>query len=197
MQACAAPGFDPRLHSAANPFEFPPVAFRRPAFRRFKMRHRFTLFRPLDPQLAARLRLLIQRLRHRRRPAHLDERQHVHFEFAALVLNRQPVAHMNFARRLGRLSIRRNPAQLTRPGSQRARLKEPRGPKPLVDSHALKLFAGLKSGTLHQLDLRPCGSGHVSEVDGGTVRQRQRPRFRQHRHAFRAQPVDGLGQRPL
>ena len=44
----------------------------------------------------------------------------------------------DFPRRLGRLSVGFNPAELTRVRRERARLEEPRGPKPLVHSHAFR-----------------------------------------------------------
>src|SRR5207253_538694 len=57
---------------ASKPVDLAAVAFRWLALpQRFELRHRFTLFRQLQPQLPAPLGLPIQSLRHRGRAAHL------------------------------------------------------------------------------------------------------------------------------
>src|SRR5437016_1954090 len=100
------------------------------------MRHRLSLLHDLRPQLPARRRFSIERLRNRRRPTHLTETQDLHLIVAAVVLHLQHVADSNLPRRLGSLSVRLNPAQFTRPPRERPRLKESSGPEPLVHPHA-------------------------------------------------------------
>ena len=102
----------------------------------FEMRHRFALFRQLQPQLPARLCLTVERLRNCRRAARLAEGQDLHLKVAAVVLHLQQVADPDLTRSLGWLSVGLNPAELTYPCSERARLEESGGPEPLVHSHA-------------------------------------------------------------
>src|SRR5260370_35747314 len=101
------------------------------------MRHCFALFCQLQAQLPARLRLTVERLRNRRRAAHLTEGQNLHQKIAAIVLHLQKVADANVARRLGWLSVGLDPSEFTCPSGERARLEEPGGPEPLVHSHAV------------------------------------------------------------
>ena len=123
--------------SASKPVDFTAIAFRWLALpQRFEMRHRFALFRQLEPQLPARVGLAVERLRNRRRAAHLAENQDFHLKIAAIVLHLQQVADADLARRFGCLSVGFNPAELTCPGSKRARLEESGRPQPLVYSHA-------------------------------------------------------------
>src|ERR1017187_4135874 len=125
------------LHSAPEPADFPAIAFRWPAFPKgFRMRHCLALFRQLQPQFPARLRLAIERLRYRRRSAHRAESQDLHLKIAAVVLHSQEVAGADLARRFGGLSVGLNPAEFTCPRGQRAGLEESGGPEPLVHSHA-------------------------------------------------------------
>src|ERR1022692_4433727 len=125
------------LHSTAEPADFPAIAFRWLAFPGgVVMRHRLALFRQLQPQFPARLRLAVERPRHRRRSAHRTESQDLHLKIAAVVLHAQEIAGADLARRFGRLSVGLNPAEFTRPRGQRAGLEESGGPEPLIHSHA-------------------------------------------------------------
>src|SRR5437016_13050417 len=100
------------------------------------MRHRFALFRQLQPQRPALLCLTVERLRNRRRTAHLTEDQDLHLKVATVVLHLQQIADADLARSLGWLSVRLNPAEFTGPSSERARLEESGSPEPLVHSYA-------------------------------------------------------------
>src|ERR1022692_4541616 len=117
--------------------DFTAIALGWPAFaQRFEMRHDFALFRQLQAQLPASLCLPVERLRHRRGAAHLTESQHLQPKVAGVILHLHEVAGPDLARRLGCYSVGLNPAKFTCPCSQRARLEESGGPKPLVHSHA-------------------------------------------------------------
>src|ERR1017187_3049853 len=125
------------LYSTPKPVDFTAIAFRWLAFpQRFEMRHRFALFRQLQPQLPAGLCLTVERLRNRRRAAHLTEDQDLHLKVAAVVLHLQQVAGSDLTRSLGSLPVGLNPAEFKCPCSERARLEESGGPEPLVHSHA-------------------------------------------------------------
>src|SRR5437016_8302708 len=100
------------------------------------MRHRFALFRQLQPQLPARLCLTRERLRNRRRTAHLTENQDLHLKVATVVLYLQQIAKADLARSLCLLSVGLNPAEFTGPCSERARLEESGSPEPLIHSYA-------------------------------------------------------------
>jgi hypothetical protein len=126
--------------SSAKPIEPAAVALRWPAsLQRFEMRRRLTLLCQLQPQLPARLRLTVERLRDSQRAAHLAELEHLHLKFTSVVSHPQHVADTNLAGRLGSLSLGLNPAEFACPGSERTGLKESRCPKPLVNSHDLIL----------------------------------------------------------
>src|SRR5579872_4101454 len=72
----------------SEPVDDAPVALRGLAFPLpFEIRHRLALFGELLPGFAARVGLAVKRLRHRGRPAHLAEPQHLYFERAAVVLH--------------------------------------------------------------------------------------------------------------
>src|SRR5580704_14376465 len=114
----------------------PPIPLRRSALGRWrKIHHQLSLLRDFHPQITARLRLPIERARHRRRAAHFAEQQHLHLKIAALGSDLQKVTDPDIARRLGRLAVDLNAAQLTCPRSQRPSLEKPGSPEPLVHPH--------------------------------------------------------------
>src|SRR5260370_20845890 len=100
------------------------------------MRHGFPFFCQLQAQLPACLRLTVERLRNRRRAAHLTEGQNLHLKVAAVVLHFQKVADADVARRLGWLSVGFDPAEFAFPRGERARLEESGVPQPLLYSYA-------------------------------------------------------------
>src|SRR5690349_18831825 len=86
-------GLTGSLPPPLQPPQLPPVAVRRPALaRRFEMRRCLTLLRRLPPLLPALLRLPVERLRHRRRSAHLTQLQDLHLKHTALGLDLEHVA---------------------------------------------------------------------------------------------------------
>src|ERR1700733_14965703 len=88
-------------------------------------------------QLAARFGFTVQRLRNSSGPAYFAEHQHLYLKVSALVLHTQHVAGVNFTRRLRKLSIGSNPAQIARLCSQRASLEESRRPQPLIHPYGV------------------------------------------------------------
>jgi hypothetical protein len=101
------------------------------------MGHRFSFRRQLLAQLAARLGLAVESLSDCRWAAHLAQKQHFHLKIPAVVLYTQQVAHVDFTRGLGGLTVGLNSAKFTGARGERARLEEASGPQPLVDSHAV------------------------------------------------------------
>ncbi len=85
------------------------------------MRHGFTLFRQLRPQLPARIRLTIQRLRDRGRASHLAKTRNLHLKVAAVVLVLKQVAGAYLTRSLGLVPVGLNPS-----GTAGARSNSPR-----------------------------------------------------------------------
>src|ERR1017187_10000532 len=98
----------------------------------FERRHGFAIFRHLEPQLPALLRLAVERLRYRRRAAYVAETQNLHLKVDAGVPHLQVVAGPDFTRGFGWLSVGLDPAEFARPFGLRARFEESGGPQPLV-----------------------------------------------------------------
>lgn len=128
--------------SATELNDLPAVAFRWPTGgRRLKLHGRFTLGCGLQPRLFAFIGLAIKRLRHRGWTADLAKQQDFNVKVAAIIGYPQLVAYADLARRLGRLPVGLNPAELAGPRSDSAGLEEPGGPKPFV--HAYGRHAGI------------------------------------------------------
>ena len=124
-----------RLRTIPKLVDFTAIAFRWLAFpERFAMRHGFALFGQFQPQLPARLRLAVERLRNRSRAAHLAEKQDFHLKVAAVVCHSQHVSNPDLTRSLGGLPVGLNPTEFTGSCGQCSCL-ESGGPKPLVHSH--------------------------------------------------------------
>ena len=95
LLAMAAPS---AVVSTPQPVDLPAIALGRITFPRpFEMHHRFTLISQLESQLPARLRLAVQRLRNRRRTAHVTEQQNFQLKVSAVTLHMQPVAGPDLA----------------------------------------------------------------------------------------------------
>src|SRR5215831_18976922 len=97
-----------------------------------------------EPHFFARIRLAIQFLRLRGRPADLAYTQHYNLEITAVVGYPQPVSNPHFTGSLGSLSIRQNSSQIARLLRQRPGLEEPRRPQPCV--HAYTSHGSILSG---------------------------------------------------
>src|SRR6478609_4631303 len=118
-----------RSSSAPELDDLPPIALGWSACRdRLELAHRFALLRRLQPRRPALFRLAIERLRHRSRAAHLAKQQDLHMEVAAVIAHPQHVSNADFTRGFGGLPVGLDPAKLTGPGGQRARLEESGGP---------------------------------------------------------------------
>jgi hypothetical protein len=125
-----------QLWPTAEPVEVTAVTLRRFAFSQaFEIQQRFTLLRQFQPLLATRLRLTIEGLGNSGGAAHFREKQNLHLKFAAIVLHLQQVAYPDLARSLDAFSMEANPAEFTGACSERTRLEEAGGPKPLIHSH--------------------------------------------------------------
>ena len=125
-----------RSPSAAELYYLSPVAFRwPPRGHGFKLHGCFALGCRLQARFLAFFGLAIERLRHRRGPAHLAQQQHFYMKLAAIVGDPQLVAHADLAGGFCGLPIGLNPAQLTCSRGKSARLEEARRPKPFIDSH--------------------------------------------------------------
>ena len=74
--------------------------------------HRLALGGCFGPRSNARLALAIERLSHRRRTAHLAQRQNLYLKIAARVLHFQIVTHVDLSRGLGLMPIGQNAAQI-------------------------------------------------------------------------------------
>ena len=123
--------------STPKSVEFTAIALRWPAFtQRFEMQHRFTLLCHLQPQLLARLCLVVERLRNRRWAAHIAQKQDLYLKVAGCGLQVQQVADADLARSLSSLPIALNSAEFTCSSSNRACFEESGGPEPFVHSHA-------------------------------------------------------------
>ena len=124
-----------------------PVALRWAASRsRRKVQPGFSLLGKLAPSFAAGLGFLVKRLRNRSGSANLAQRQDLDHKVAAIVPDREQIAHANLARRSRRLMVGLDPAQLARLRRQRARLEETRGPQPFI-----------KTGAVHEPIFAPPG----------------------------------------
>jgi hypothetical protein len=99
---------------------------------RLEMRPGFASFSQFFTNLAARFGLPVEGSGDWRGAAHFAESQNFHFKLAAVVLDFQEIAHSNFTRRLGWLTIEFNPAEFTGSSSQRACLEESGSPEPFV-----------------------------------------------------------------
>src|SRR5580704_8350927 len=104
-------------------------------WRNFKRSRRFALFCQLHPEFAALVRFAVERLRDGRWTAHFAEQQDFQLEFAGVAAHLQHVPNFHLARRLCRLSVRKNASELTSSRSQRARLEKSGSPEPLVHPH--------------------------------------------------------------
>lgn len=136
-----------KSHPAAQAIYFTAVAFRRPPLSQcFEPWHRLTRFRQVRPQFLAAVRLAVQRLRNRRRAAHLAEEKNFNLKIAAVVSDLQHVSDPHYARRLARLPVRRDPSKVTGSRRQGACLEESGCPQPFVDAHAIRrpIFACLR-----------------------------------------------------
>jgi hypothetical protein len=124
------------LYPTPKPVEFTAIAFRWSAFtRRLEMGDELAILSQLQPQFPALLFLTVERLRERRRTAHITQQQDPQLEVTGVILHLQHVTDADLARSLGWLSIARNPTEFARLCSERARLEEAGGPEPLVHSH--------------------------------------------------------------
>jgi len=114
----------------------------------FDARHRPALLGLPQAQLAARLGLAVEGLRHRRRAAQLAEGENLDLEITALVLHVQQVADADIAGSFGRLPIGGNLAQFTGVSGAGAGFEESGGPKPLVDADAVHgpIFVSNRAG---------------------------------------------------
>src|SRR6266446_8978891 len=85
--------FRPRSPFTPQPIDLTAIPLRWPAFqRRFEIWHCSSFFRQLDAQLPARFGFAVERLRNRRRAAHLTQGNDLHLKLAAVVLDLQQVA---------------------------------------------------------------------------------------------------------
>jgi hypothetical protein len=127
-----------RSSSSAELDDSPPVALRRPALRKgFELPHGSALVGELLAQFPARVRFAIEGLRHRRGTARFAYKQDLNLEIATFIRDLQHVADVNVACRLGDLSIRFDPAQLTGSLRERTCLEKSRRPEPGIDAYAI------------------------------------------------------------
>src|SRR5580658_3835047 len=122
-----------RSGAAAKLDDPPAVALGRSAFRqRRKPVHGLALFGSAEPCFAAGLSFPVKQLRHGSRAAHFAGGEYFNFKKAAFVLDSQPVARADFARRFGAKSVGLDAAQVAGARGKYPSLEEARGPKPLV-----------------------------------------------------------------
>jgi hypothetical protein len=101
-----------------------------------ELRHGFSLFRQFEAQLAACIGFAVESLGGCRRATYFAEGEEFYLEITRVASDLEEVAEMDFAGRLGRLSVRFDSAEITGSGGDGASLEESGGPEPLVHSHA-------------------------------------------------------------
>lgn len=113
------------------------IAFRGPASGSGrKVQSRPALLCQSFARFAAGIGFPIELLRNGRRPTNVAQSQNLDLEVSALCFDPEKIADPYFARRAGELMVGFDPAQFTRLRGERARLEEPRGPKPFVETDA-------------------------------------------------------------
>ncbi len=94
------------LYSSAKAVDLPPIPLRRPAFRQLlELLQRLLFLRQLLPLFAAGVGFAVEGLRHGGGTPDFTKQQDFDLEFAAIVLNAEPIAGSDTAGRLRQLAI--------------------------------------------------------------------------------------------
>lgn len=125
------------LGAPAKPDYVPSITLRGPPLRQnLEFPHRLPFSSSFLAKFPAFIRFAVERLCHCGRTAHLAEKKNVDVKISTVVGDAQPIPEPDFPRRLGRLPIRKYPAQFTGLFRQWPRLEESRSPKPDIHPYA-------------------------------------------------------------